>query len=103
MNSVSQLNTIKKFVENNEIKKTIFLTPDLDYKEEIKKAINKSKIKVYKHYVYNTEPTKLTKQIEEITNYKIRKQNLARFTKDGFGVLHLVATPLLSGNSEYSL
>ena len=77
VNSVSQLNTIKKFVENNEIKKTIFLTPDLDYKEEIKKAINKSKIKVYKHYVYNTEPTKLTKQIEDITNYKIRKQNLA--------------------------
>ena len=76
VNSVSQLNTIKKFVENNEIKKTIFLTPDLDYKEEIKKAINKSKIKVYKHYVYNTEPTKLTKQIEDITNYKIRKQNL---------------------------
>ena len=77
VNSVSQLNAIKKFVESNEIKKTIFLTPDIDYKEEIKKAINKSKIKVHKHYVYNTEPTKLTKQIEDITNYKIRKQNLA--------------------------
>ena len=77
VNSVSQLNAIKKFVESNEIKKTIFLTPDLDYKDEIKKAINKTKIKVYKHYVYNTEPTKLTKQIEDITNYKIRKQNLA--------------------------
>ena len=35
-----------------------------------------SKIKIYKDYEYNTEPTKLTKQIEEITNYKIRKQNL---------------------------
>ena len=77
VNSVSQLNAIKKFVESNEIKKTIFLTPDLDYKDEIKKAINKTKIKVHKHYVYNTEPTKLTKQIEDITNYKIRKQNLA--------------------------
>ena len=76
VNSVSQLNAIKKFVESNEIKKTIFLTPDIEYKEEIKKAINKSKIKVHKHYVYNTEPTKLTKQIEDITNYKIRKQNL---------------------------
>ena len=43
VNSVSQLNAIKKFVENNEIKKTIFLTPDLDYKAEIKKAINKCK------------------------------------------------------------
>ena len=77
VNSVSQINAIKKFVESNEIKKTIFLTPDLDYKDEIKKAINKTKIKVHKHYVYNTEPTKLTKQIEDITNYKIRKQNLA--------------------------
>jgi len=35
-----------------------------------------SKIKTYKEYDYNTEPTKLTKQIEEITKYKIRKQNL---------------------------
>ena len=77
VNSLSQLNAIKKFLETNEIKKTIFLTPDVDYKEEVKKAIKDSKIKIYKHYVYNTEPTKLTKQIEEITNYKIRKQNLA--------------------------
>ena len=37
---------------------------------------NKSKIKVHKHYIYNTQPTKLTKQIEKITNYGIRKQNL---------------------------
>ena len=77
VNSLSQVNAIKKFLELNETKKTIFLTPDLDYKDEIKKAIKVSKIKIYKHYVYDTEPTKLTKQIEEITNYKIRKQNLA--------------------------
>ena len=77
VNSTSQLNAIKKFIESNEIKKTIFLTPDVDYKDEVKKAIKVSKIKIYKHYIYDTEPTKLTKQIEEITNYKIRKQNLA--------------------------
>ena len=77
VNSTSQLNAIKKFIESNEIKKTIFLTPDVEYKEEIKKAIKISKIKIYKHYIYDTEPTKLTKQIEKITNYKIRKQNLA--------------------------
>ena len=76
VNSVSQLNAIKKFVKENELKKTIFLTPDLEYKSEIKKAIKKSEIKFYKHYIYNTEPTKLTKQIEKITNYKVRKQNL---------------------------
>ena len=76
VNSVSQLNTIKKFVEMYELKKTIFLTPDVEYKSEIKKAIKQSQIKIFKHYIYDTEPTKLTKQIEEITNYKIRKQNL---------------------------
>ena len=76
VNSLSQLNAIKKFIESNEIKKTIFLTPDVDYKDEVKKAIKISKIKIHKHYIYDTKPTKLTKQIEEITNYKIRKQNL---------------------------
>ncbi len=76
VNATSQLSAIKKFIEKNEIKKTILLTPNLDYKDEIKKAIKLSKIKTYKHYVYDTEPTKLTAQIEKITNYKTRKQNL---------------------------
>ena len=77
INAASQLNTIKKFLELNEIKKTIILTPKLDYQLEVKKAVDQSKIKVSKHYFYDTDPTKLTKQIEKITNYKIRKQNLA--------------------------
>ncbi len=77
VNSLSQINAIKNFLELNEVKKTIFLTPDLDYKNEIKKAIKQSKIKISKQYTYDTEPTKLTKQIEKITNYEIRKQNLA--------------------------
>ena len=76
INATSQLNAIKKFIESNELKKTIFLTPKLDYENEIKNAIKKSKIKIHKHYIYDTEPTKLTAQIEKITNYKIRKQNL---------------------------
>ncbi len=76
VNATSQLNTIKKFIELNELKKTIILTPELDYKDEIKKAIKQSKLEFFKHYVYDTEPTKLTAQIEKITNYKVRKQNL---------------------------
>ncbi len=76
VNATSQLNTIKKFIEKNGLEKTIFLTPKLDYEDEIKKAIKQSKIKIFKHYIYDTEPTKLTAQIEKITNYKIRKQNL---------------------------
>ena len=76
VNATSQLNAIKKFIDTNEIKKTIFLTPKLDYEIEIKKAIKQSSIRYYKHYIYDTEPTKLTAQIEKITNYKVRKQNL---------------------------
>jgi hypothetical protein len=76
INATSQLNSIKKFIELNEIKKTIFLTPDVAYKNEIKKAINNSKIKILGNYTYKTDPTKLTNQIEKITNYKRRKQNL---------------------------
>ena len=76
VNATSQLNTIKKFLELNEIQKIIFLTPDLDFKSEVKKGIKESKIRISKHYIYDKEPTKLTAQIEKITNYKIRKQNL---------------------------
>ena len=76
INSTSQLRTIKKFLKLNEIKKTILLIPDLSYDSEIKKGINNSKLKFFKEYYYNIEPTKLTKQIEEITNYEKRKQNL---------------------------
>ena len=76
INSTSQLNTIKKFLEINNIQRTIFLTPTQDYEFEVKKGIKNSKIKIFKDYVYDTEPTKLTSQIEKITNYKIRKQNL---------------------------
>ncbi len=76
VNATSQLNTIKKFISFKEIEKTIFLTPKLDYEMEVKKGIKNSKIKISKHYIYETEPTKLTSQIEKITNYKKRKQNL---------------------------
>ncbi len=76
INSTSQFNTIKKFLKLNNIKKTIFLTPIQDYEFEVKEGIKESKIKTFKEYSYNTDPTKLTSQIEEITNYKIRKQNL---------------------------
>jgi len=76
INSTSQLNTIKKFIKLNELKKTIFLIPNLNYDLEIKNGIKNSRIKTSKEYFYDIEPTKLTKQIEKITNYEIRKQNL---------------------------
>ena len=76
INSESQFNTISKFQKINEIEKTIILIPKENYKEEIEKAIQQSKIKVNKVYYYESDPTKLTNQIEEITKYFQRKQNL---------------------------
>ena len=76
INSTSQLNTIKDFVGLSEIKKSIFLIPNLSYNLEIKQGIKNSNIKTLKKYFYDIEPTKLTKQIEKITNYDTRKQNL---------------------------
>ena len=76
INSGSQFNTISKFLKINEIEKTIILIPKENYKEEIEKAIQQSKIKINRVHYYESDPTKLTNQIEEITKYFQRKQNL---------------------------
>ena len=76
INAHSQINTIIKFQKLNDINRTIFLIPDSDYKEEIVAAISQSKIKLKHTYIYETDPTLLTKQIEKITAYPQRKQNL---------------------------
>ena len=76
INANSQLKTIVKFQKLNEINKTIFLIPKKNYKEEIEKAIKQSKIKTKEVFYYDSDPTKLTKQIEKITKYYQRKQNL---------------------------
>ena len=76
INAESQFKTIKKFQKLNEINKTIILIPRENFKEEIEQAIQKSKIKNKKVYYYDSSPTKLTKQIEKITKYPQRKQNV---------------------------
>ena len=69
INADSQLNTIIKFQKLNKIEKTIFLIPKENYKEEIEQAIKQSKIETKEVFYYDTDPTKLTSQIEKITKY----------------------------------
>ena len=76
INARSQFNAIKKYQKINELKKTLILIPKKDYKEEIEQAIKETKFKAKKVFYYDTEPTKLTKQIEKVTKYQIRKKNL---------------------------
>ena len=76
VNAISQLQTIKKFSDINNLSNSIFLIPKSQFKNEIEQAINKTKIKHKKVFYYDREPTKLTKQIENLTNYQVRKNNL---------------------------
>ena len=76
VNATSQMATIKKFLENNDVKKTICLIPKGDFKDQIEKGISQTKIKLEKVFYYDTEPTEITKRIEKITRYNVRKQNL---------------------------
>ena len=81
INSLSQINAIIKFQKFQKLKKTIFLMPKSNYQDEIEKTIKETKIKIKKLYVYDSEPTKLTKQIEKITKYKARQLDLKREIK----------------------
>jgi len=76
VNAVSQINTIKEFSVNNNLNKTIFLIPKTDYKKEIEIAIDKTNIKLKDVFIYDKEPTLLTKQIELLTRYPERKKRL---------------------------
>ena len=76
INATSQINTIIKFKKLNDLNKTLFLIPKKSYKDEVEEAIKKSNIKIKKVYYYDSDPTKLTKQIEKVTRYPQRKQNL---------------------------
>ena len=75
-NAISQLQTIKKFNEKNSLSESVFLIPRSQFKKEIEQAIYKTKIKHKEVFYYDREPTKLTKQIEDLTKYQIRKDNL---------------------------
>ena len=76
VNAISQIQTIKKFNKKNNLLKSIILIPRSEFKKEIELAINKTKIKHKKVFYYDREPTKLTKQIENLTEYEVRKNNL---------------------------
>ena len=76
INAISQINAIIKFQELYKIKRSIFLIPNSDFKNEIEEAISKTKIKLKDTFIYDTDPTLLTAQIEKLTRYSQRKQRL---------------------------
>tara|TARA_B110000967_G_scaffold209752_1_gene267473 strand:- start:200 stop:1345 length:1146 start_codon:yes stop_codon:yes gene_type:complete len=72
----SQLETLEKFLVSNKRNKTIILYPKNNYEKFIDKKIkhlNSNKFRVFK---YSTDPRILTGEIEKLTKYKKRKDNL---------------------------
>ena len=76
INAISQIKAIKKFQEFNNIERSILLIPNSEFKNEIEDAVAKTKIKLKDKFIYDTDPTVLTSQIEKLTRYPQRKQNL---------------------------
>ena len=76
VNAISQINTIKRYIIENNLKNTIFLIPETEYKKEIENAIERTNLKLKEKFIYSKDPTLLTKQIEDLTRYQQRKQNL---------------------------
>ena len=76
VNSVSQFNAIKKFQYLNGIERSYLFSPNTDIQNEIKIGVKRSKIKLKDQFFYDPDPTLITKQIEDVTRYRVRKQNL---------------------------
>ena len=70
---------VVEFISKKEnLSKTIFLIPRSEYENEVKKNLTEIKHKFWKIYSYDINPDKLTKQIQQITKYKERKEDLRR-------------------------
>jgi len=76
INAISQIKAIKKFQKTNKIERSILLVPNSEYKNEIEDAVVKTKIKLKDKFIYDTDPTVLTSQIEKLTRYPQRKKKL---------------------------
>ena len=76
INATSQISAIKKFQESKSLERTILLIPNSNFKNEIEDAAAKTKIKLKDKFIYDSDPTFLTGQIEKLTRYSQRKRNL---------------------------
>ena len=81
INASSQLSTIISFLKQKNLSNTIVLIPRSEHEKEIRNSLAKIKYEFSKIYSYDTNPEKLTKQIEQITKYKQRKDDLNRRVK----------------------
>jgi len=77
----SQIAILKEYFDKTEISKTLLLSPNSEYNQQSESIKKKDILKFYRTYSYDTNPKKITAQIEKITKYQERKRDLERRKK----------------------
>jgi len=81
VNIESQINVLKKYFDEIKVSKTLFLSPNSEFIYQSESVAKKDILKFYRTYSYDTNPKKITGEIEKITNYQERKKDLERRIK----------------------
>ena len=81
INIDSQIDALKKYFDEIEISKTLLLSPKSEFIYQSESISNKNILKFYRTYSYDTNPKKITGEIEKITKYRERKKDLERRIK----------------------
>ncbi len=76
INLESQLLAISKFIQKKKKTKTVILYPDNQYSSLINSKIKKLNLSYSKLFKYSSDPKVLTGEVEKLTNYSQRKNNL---------------------------
>ena len=76
INVESQIAAITKYLKDEKITKTILLLPESNFTSQIKPIIKNNDFNFFKTFSYNTNPKKITEEVEKITDYRQRKKNL---------------------------
>ena len=78
INIESQMEALKKYFDKIEVSKTLLLSPKSEFIYQSKSVAEKDVLKFYRTYSYDTNPKKITGEIEKITKYRERKKDLER-------------------------
>ena len=81
INIESQINALKIYFDEIKISKTLLLSPNSEFVYQSESVIKKDVLKFYRTYSYNTNPKKITGEIEKLTKYHERKKDLERRIK----------------------
>tara|TARA_B100000809_G_scaffold205827_1_gene207733 strand:- start:32 stop:1204 length:1173 start_codon:yes stop_codon:yes gene_type:complete len=78
INIDSQVDILKKYFNEIDVSKTLLLSPNSEFTYQSESVATKDVLKFYRTYSYDTNPKKITAEIEKITRYRERKKDLER-------------------------